>query len=102
MQESRRRPVDEFLDKFILPEIGSNLRSLDFKYPSIELVNETEKSTILTNYVNAFNTLLQSGIINEVQFAKELKNKDLINLSDEDIAELEGLLSEPTAEDTTA
>ena len=102
LQESRRRPVDEFFDKFILPEIGSDLRSLDFKYTSIELVNETEKSTILTNYVNAFNTLLQSGIINEVQFAKELKNKDLINLSDEDIAELEELVSEPTAEDTTA
>ncbi len=102
LQESRLRPIDDFLDRFILPEIGFDATGLDYIYPSIELSNETEKSTILTNTVNALNTLLQSGIINEVQFAKELKSADLVHFSDEDIEELEDLISEPTPEDTSA
>ena len=62
----------------------------------------SEKSTILTATVGALNTLLQSGIIDEVQFAKELKAADLVNFSDDDITALEELISEPTEEDTAA
>lgn len=96
LQESRLRPIDDFIDSFLLDEL------VDYIYPSVELSNETEKSTILTATVGALNTLLQSGIIDEVQFAKELKAADLVNFSDEDITALEELISEPTEEDPTA
>lgn len=100
LQESRLRGIDTFIDSFVLRDIQAGVNSLDFKYPSTELVNETEQSTILTNVTNSLNTLLTAGVINEAQFATELKNKDLVScISDEDITELEELISEPTTED---
>lgn len=100
LQESRLRGIDTFIDSFVLRDIQAGIDSLDFKYPSTELVNETEQSTILTNVTNSLNTLLTAGVINEAQFATELKNKDLVScISDEDITELEELISEPTTED---
>lgn len=100
LQESRLRGIDTFIDSFVLRDIQAGVNSLDFKYPSTELVNETEQSTILTNVTNSLNTLLTAGVINEAQFATELKNKDLVScISDEDITELKELISEPTTED---
>lgn len=87
MQESRLRALDEFGDKFMLDE------SIDFKYPSIELSNEVEKSTILGTTVTALSSLYQDAIITEAQYAKELKSRDLIAFTDEDIEELKELNS---------
>ena len=82
LQESRLRPIDEFGDKFLLDE------PIDFTYPSIELSNETEKSTILGTTVTALTTLLQNYIIDEAKFAEELRSRDLVNFTEEEIEEL--------------
>ena len=44
LQESRLRPIDDFIDSFLLDE------PVDYIYPSIELSNETEKSAIPNRY----------------------------------------------------
>lgn len=100
LQESRLRPVDEFLDKFILKEIGFDQPYLDFTYPSIELSNDTENATILSTTVTALSTALQDGVIDEAQYATELRNKGLVtSITDESIQELKELISE--AQDTS-
>lgn len=103
LQESRLRPVDEFIDKFLLSDIQSKHTFIDFVYPSIELSNDTEKATILGTTVTALTTLLTSGVIDEAQVATELKNADLVtSITDQDIEELKEYINEPTTEDPTA
>lgn len=95
LQESRCRPLDDFFDKFILVDMKSDYTQLDYTYPSIELSNEVEESTILSTTVTALSTALQDGVINEAQYATELKNKGLVSsITDQSIKELEDLLSE--------
>lgn len=95
LQESRLRPADDFFDKFVLREMRSEFNQLDYTYPSIELSNEVEESTILVSTVGALSTALQDGVITEAQYATELKNKGLVNsITDQDINELENMLSE--------
>lgn len=103
LQENRLRPIDTFIDKFILRDIGFDGDGLDFKYPSIELSNDVEKSTILSAAVTALTTLLTQGVLSEPQVAKELKNMDLLpTFTEEDMTQLEELISESEAEDQTA
>lgn len=100
LQESRLRPIDDFFDKFILSYMKSEYNQLDYTYPSIELSNDVEESTILTTTVTALSTLLQDGVIDEAQYATELKNKGLVSsITDQSIKELEDLISE---EDTSS
>lgn len=101
LQESRLRPVDEFIDKFVLREIGFSQTYLEFTYPSIELSNETENAAILSTTVSALSTALQDGVIDEAQYATELRNKGLVtSITDESIKELKDLISE--SQDTTS
>lgn len=99
LQESRLRPIDQFFDQFVIAEARLDLTHFDFIYPSIELSNETEKATILSTVTTALSTALQDGVINEVQYAKELKNRELVSsITDADIDELENYINEPEAE----
>lgn len=101
-QESRLRKIDAFFDKFLLSEINSEHNRLDFDYPSIRIVSDSEQATILGTTVTALSTALTDGVITEVQYAQELKSRDLISsITDEDIETLKELVSEPTPEDTT-
>lgn len=95
LQESRLRPLDDFIDKFILDSMNVDYSQLDYTYPSIELSNEVEDSTILSTTVTALSTVLQDGVIDEAQYATELKNKGLISsITDESIKYLEDLINE--------
>lgn len=97
LQEARLRPIDDFIDKFILKDMGVEYSQLDYTYPSIELSNDVEDSTILSTTVTALSTALQDGVINEFQYATELKNKGLISsITDEDIEFLKDLINETT------
>lgn len=103
-QESRLRKIDEFFDKFLLDEINSEHNRLDFDYPSIRIVSDSEQATILGTTVTALSTALTDGVITEVQYAQELKSRDLISsITDADIEDLKEMISEPTptSEDTT-
>lgn len=96
-QESRLRKIDEFFDKFLLDEINSEHNRLDFDYPSIRIVSDSEQATILGTTVTALSTALTDGVITEVQYAQELKSRDLISsITDADIEELKEMVNEPT------
>lgn len=95
LQESRLRPVDDFFDKFILKDMGMDMAQLDYTYPSIELSNDVEVATILSTTVTALSTAFADGIINEAEYATELKNKGLISsITDQSINELQELINE--------
>lgn len=95
LQESRLRPLDDFLDRFVLDDMNLPFEHLDYTYPSIELSNDVEDSTILATTVTALSTALQDGVIDEAQYATELKNKGLVSsITDQSIAEMEDMLSE--------
>ena len=95
LQESRLRPLDDFLDRFVLDDLNMKFEHLDYTYPSIELSNDVEDSTILATTVTALSTALQDGVIDEAQYATELKNKGLVSsITDQSIAEMEDMLSE--------
>jgi len=103
LQESRLRILDDFFDKFILNEIKSEFDQLDYTYPSIEISNEVETATVLSTTVAALSTALQDGVITEVEYATELKNKGLVSsITDESIAYLEGLLNGAETESSEA
>lgn len=95
LQESRLRPVDDFFDKFILKYMGMDMAQLDYTYPSIELSNDVEVATILSTTVTALSTAFADGIINEAEYATELKNKGLISsITDQSINDLQELINE--------
>lgn len=101
-QESRLRPLDQFFDRFLLNDIGTTFDKLDFSYPSIELANENEQVANLVAVTGALSQQLQDGVINEAQYASELKSRGLMSsITDQNIAFLEELANEPIAEDTT-
>ena len=88
-QESRLRPIDEFMDKFILDEAMIEETRLRFVYPSIEVESQTEKATVFGTVTTALSTMLQDGVINEAQYASELKSRNLVDcITDENIEEL--------------
>lgn len=92
LQEDRLRPIDDFFDMFILHDMQSEYSQLDYTYPSIELTNDVEESTVLGTTVTALSTALQDGVITEAEYATELKNKGLIDsITDEGIKELKEL-----------
>jgi phage-related protein, HI1409 family len=94
LQEARLRPIDDFFDKFILHDMQSEYSQLDYTYPSIELTNEVEESTVLGTTVTALSTALQDGVITEVEYATELKNKGLVDsITDESIKVLKDFLN---------
>lgn len=95
LQESRLRPIDDFFDKFILKDMGLDIAQLDYTYPSIKLSNDVEVATILSTTVTALSTAFADGIIDEAQYATELKNKGLISsITDKSINDLQELINE--------
>lgn len=89
-QETLLRPIYNFIDLFMLREIGKDDELLDFDFPSIDSINEKEKAEVLSIKAGAFSTLISSGIITESIALKELRDDGLIsNITDEDINESE-------------
>lgn len=94
-QESRLRGIDEFLDQFIINEMGLDLQRFRFIYPSIEVKSETEAATIMQTTTTALSTMLQDGVITEAQYAEELRRRNIVScITDEDIEELEDMNNE--------
>lgn len=73
LQESRLRPLQEFIDSFF-PE----LENAKFSYPSIDSVNEKERSEIFTAYVTGFSQLLMADAISDKDFIKEMQKLDFL------------------------
>lgn len=84
-QESVLRPLQEFIDKFILSRAVENI---EFEYPSIDSENEVEKATIFSQICSAIAALVTAQIIPDEVAQKELiARKCLINTKIEDFNE---------------
>lgn len=68
LQESRLRPLQEFLDSFF-PELDNAI----YKYPSIDSVNEKQSSEIMTAVTTAVSTLVLNDVIDDRQGIEELQ-----------------------------
>jgi phage-related protein (TIGR01555 family) len=71
LQEARLRPMQEFVDRFILDKLTIQAE-ISYTYPSIYSVNETEEATRFTQYAAGFTTMVQSTIIPEDVALREM------------------------------
>ena len=92
LQESRLRPLLDFIDQFIFDVMGKKPLDWWFEFPTLDTMTEIEQSQILANYSTAFSNGIQGGFITEAQAMKELKQKAIVeNITDEDIQRAEQL-----------
>ena len=87
LQEERLRPLQEWIDKFILdlPELKSaGVSEIDFTYPSIDSVNEVERSTILTGVAASLSQLVLGDIITDSEARAELKRWGFVTTIEDD------------------
>lgn len=84
LQESRLRPAQEFIDKFILDKMMPN-HGLTFEYPSIKVVNEDKEAVRVGQFASALSALVTANIISDKVAQTELiARKLLINTTEED------------------
>lgn len=84
LQESRLRPAQEFIDKFILDKMMPN-HGLTFEYPSIKVVNEDKEAARVGQFASALSALVTANIISDKVAQTELiARKLLINTTEED------------------
>lgn len=84
LQESRLRPAQEFIDKFVLDKMMPN-HGLTFEYPTIKVTNEDKEATRFNQYASAYSGLVTAGIISDKIAQIELiARKLLINTTQED------------------
>ena len=85
-QESRLRPLLDFVDVFIFDKMGKKPLDWWYEFPTIDTMNKKDQASIFSAYSTGLVSLLQAGIINEAQALKELKQRAVFeNITDEDI-----------------
>lgn len=85
LQESRLRPAQEFIDKFILDKMMPN-HGLTFEYPSIKIINEDKEATRFGQFASAISGLVTANVISDKVAQTELiARKLLINTTEEDL-----------------
>lgn len=85
LQESRLRPAQEFIDKFILDKMMPN-HGLTYEYPSIKVVNEDKEAVRVGQFASALSALVTANIISDKVAQTELiARKLLINTTEEDL-----------------
>ena len=84
LQESRLRPAQEFIDKFILDKMMPD-HGLTYEYPSIKVVNEDKEAARVGQFASALSALVTANIISDKVAQTELiARKILINTTEED------------------
>lgn len=84
LQESRLRPAQEFIDKFVLDKMMPN-HGLTFEYPTIKMTNEDKEATRFNQFASAFSGLVTAGIIPDKVAQTELIARSLlINTTEDD------------------
>lgn len=90
LQESRLRPMQEFVDKFILDKLSVTV-DLAYEYPTIDSINEAEEAARFSQYATGFNTLVTSSIVTEEVAIREMINRGVLKTVTE--AEIKGIVS---------
>lgn len=89
LQESRLRPLQDFIDQFVLDAIGGGLEDLDYTYPSIDSMNAKERAEILGVMSPALVQLVTEGIITEEAALREMVDRGaLVSVTEDDIGEV--------------
>lgn len=89
LQESRLRPLQDFVDKFVLDAISGGLEDLDYTYPSIDSMNAKERAEILGVMSPALVQLVTEGIITEEAALREMVDRGaLVSVTEDDIGEV--------------
>ena len=85
LQESILRPLQEFIDQFIL---NQRISDVEFTYPTIDSSNEVEESTVFSNIATAMTGLVTAQVISDEVAQRELIARGcLINTKEEDFNE---------------
>lgn len=69
LQEARLRPMYQFIDNFIMNKF---VPEIEYKFPSIDSINETEEATLFSNVAAAITQLVSAEIISDEVAQKEL------------------------------
>lgn len=84
LQESRLRPAQEFIDKFILNKI-MDMDNVEYIYPPIKVVDEDKEAARFTSFSTGLSALITSQIITDKVAQNELLARGLlINTKKED------------------
>ncbi|MBD1228374.1 DUF1073 domain-containing protein [Xenorhabdus griffiniae] len=71
LQEERLRPMQEFVDQFVLDKLTTDIE-ISYKYPPIDSVNKTEEANRFTQYATGFTTMVQAGFLPEDTALREM------------------------------
>lgn len=88
LQESRLRPMQDFVDQFILDKLSASTgQALTYEYPSIANINEVEEATRFASYASGFSSLLQANIVTEDIALREMQARGVLTtITAEDVA----------------
>ncbi|MCM2366650.1 DUF1073 domain-containing protein [Proteus sp. FZP2095] len=85
LQEARLRPLQDFIDQFILDKLSIS-DELKYDYPSIDSINEAELATRFTAYSTGFTSMLQNSVIDEETVLREMVARGLlVTVTEDDI-----------------
>ncbi|MEX9217098.1 phage portal protein, partial [Providencia rettgeri] len=76
-QEARLRPLQDFIDQFILDKLAIT-DELKYTYPTIDSINEAELATRFTAYATGFSSLFQDFILDEKTILREMIARGLL------------------------
>lgn len=96
LQKSRLKPLQDFIDQFILDACfsESEIEELTYEYPSIDSMNEADRADIFTKYATGMAALVAQSIVDEAIAIKELVAVGaLISVNEEDINRIISLVA---------
>jgi phage-related protein (TIGR01555 family) len=86
LQESRLRPMQDFVDQFILDKLASDVGSISYTYPSIDSINEVDEAARFTQYATGFTSLVTSSVVSEAIALREMIARGVLTtVTDDDI-----------------
>lgn len=94
LQEARLRPMQNFVDQFILDKLTVQAE-ISYTYPSIYSVNETEEANRFTQYATGFTAMVQAGFLPEDTALREMVARGVLTtVTEEDISSISGVRDE--------
>ncbi|WP_099122044.1 phage portal protein [Xenorhabdus sp. KK7.4] len=94
LQEARLRPMQDFVDQFILDKLTVQAE-ISYTYPSIYSVNEAQEANRFTQYATGFTTMVQAGFLPEDTALREMVARGVLTtVTEEDISSISGARNE--------
>lgn len=89
LQESRLRPLQDFIDQFVLDVVAQGVEKLDYSYPSIDSMNAKERAEIVGLMAPALVQLVDAGIITDEAALREMVDRGALqSVTEDDIGEV--------------